>query len=110
VLVCGSRGWTDRTAIRRRLAELPADAVIVTGGALGADQMADSTAAQLGLDREVYPANWKRDAKQAGYVRNSRMLHSKPDLVLAFWDGTSPGTRHTIGLARDQGVDVEVIS
>jgi predicted Rossmann fold nucleotide-binding protein DprA/Smf involved in DNA uptake len=96
-------------AIRRRLAELPSEAVIVTGGARGADRMADEIAGSLGLDREVFPANWARDHKVAGYVRNSRMIRSKPDLVLAFWDGSSSGTRHTVKLARDQGVEVEVI-
>jgi hypothetical protein len=109
VLVCGSRSWRDKEAIARRLKSLPADAMIVTGGALGADQLADDVARDLGLERVIIPANWNRHGRQAGILRNLRMLDTRPELVLAFWNGDSPGTKHTIGEARKRGIRVEVI-
>ncbi len=36
------------------------------------------------------------------------MLDQEPDLVLAWWDGRSPGTRHMIETAAQRGIPVEV--
>jgi hypothetical protein len=37
------------------------------------------------------------------------MLDEKPDLVIAYWNGKSNGTAHTISEARKRGIPVEVI-
>mgnify|MGYP001592944048 FL=1 len=49
VLVCGSRFWMNAVAIRSRLAVLPADAVVIHGGARGADRLAEAEAKARGL-------------------------------------------------------------
>jgi hypothetical protein len=55
-------------------------------------------------------ADWKRDGRRAGILRNLRMLEfGKPDEVLAFWDGSSKGTAHMIREARKAGVPVRII-
>ncbi len=38
------------------------------------------------------------------------MLESKPDLVLAFWDGQSRGTKHTITEARRRNIPVVLVT
>ncbi len=48
--------------------------------------------------------------RRAGPERNIRMLDSTPDLVLAFWDGQSRGTRHTISEARRRNITVRVVT
>jgi hypothetical protein len=58
VLVCGSRAWADRTAIERRRRRLAAGTVVLHGGARGADRLAGTVAAELGLPVEVMPAQW----------------------------------------------------
>jgi len=109
IIVCGSRGYVDRARIRERLMELPADSEIMHGDARGADRIAGSVANELSMDVWVYPAPWSQ-GRQAGVVRNLVMLAQHPDLVLAFWDGESPGTKHMITAARKRGIPVEVIS
>jgi hypothetical protein len=110
VLVCGSRSWADEAAIQRALEELlPRPATIIHGGARGADQLAGRIAARLGYAVEVYVADWRRGGR-AGPERNRRMLDSKPDLVLAFWDGQSRGTAHTIAEARHRNIPVAVVT
>jgi hypothetical protein len=37
------------------------------------------------------------------------MLNGSPDLVIAFWDGESRGTRHTIDEAKRRGIPVEIV-
>ena len=114
VLVTGSRDWSDPKAARKlivdRLAELPGDSVIVHGAARGADRFAHQEAQKLGLLVEPHPADWDRHGKSAGFVRNAEMVALGADLVLAFWNGKSNGTRHTVGLAEAAGIPVEVIS
>lgn len=110
VLVCGSRTWTDEGAVRRRLAELPPDAVILHGGARGADAMAARAAADLGLQVRAYPADWGRHGRAAGLIRNVLMLDEGPDLVIAFQRDRSRGTEHTVTEARRRGVPVEVVA
>lgn len=109
VLICGSRTWSDVMAIAERIRQLPADAFVISGGARGADTCADYFARYRGLGTRVYPANWDVYGVRAGIVRNRQMLDSNPDLVIAFWDGESRGTKHTIDEAKARGIPLEVI-
>jgi hypothetical protein len=113
VLVCGSRRFTNpfrvSLSIHERLRKLPAGTLIIHGDASGADRMAAQSAAAHDLTSRAYHADWERHGKRAGIIRNLAMLDAGPDLVLAFWDGKSPGTAHTIGEARRRGIDVEVV-
>lgn len=108
VLVCGSRCWTDYDAIYNRLAELPRNALIIHGAARGADSHAALAASRLKLDQTPVPADWSK-GKRGGLERNLRMLDLEPELVLAFWDGGSRGTMHTVREAHKRGIPVEII-
>jgi hypothetical protein len=100
--------WADYNAVYRRLMRLPLSSTVIHGGAKGADAFAGIAAEQLGYDIEVFKADWKQFGKRAGFVRNLTMLNTAPDLVIAFWDGDSLGTKHTIDEARKRGIEVEV--
>ena len=111
VLVCGSRHWTDPAPVRAALASLPADTVIVHGAAPGADTLAATLATARGLVVEAHPADWARDGRRAGPLRNQAMLATGIDRVVAFrLSGASPGTDHMVRLAQAAGVPVDVIT
>jgi hypothetical protein len=57
VLVCGSRGWNYKKTIIDRLTRLPREAVVMHGGARGADALAGEIAEALGHRVEVFPAD-----------------------------------------------------
>ena len=111
VLVCGGRDFDDHELMFRVLNGILSDRwgeglTIIHGGARGADRLAGSWAEYKGLDIEVYPADWKRYGKQAGFIRNAQMLEEgEPDLVVAFEGGV--GTAMMVKLAREAGVPVE---
>jgi hypothetical protein len=112
VIVCGSRGWTDRFAIADRLSELPHQATVVVGYdpdkqvPNGADRFAYEEAPLLELTVENHPA-----AKYGHpLARNRAMASSGADLCIAFWDGRSTGTAHMMNQARARGIPVEVIT
>lgn len=115
IVITGSRSWTDENLIQETLAKLPLWAVIVHGLCpKGADEIADRQARLLGLGVERYPADWQRyhrlgKKNPAGVIRNQEMLDSNPELVIAFWDGQSPGTKHCIQEARKRGIPVEIV-
>ena len=114
VLVCGSRSFTDpfrvSLAIDQRISELPRGTCVLSGHARGADAMAEEAATRYDHNVLLFPADWETHGKKAGVLRNLTMLDQQPDLVIAFWDGESRGTQHTITEARKRGIPVEVIA
>lgn len=110
VLVCGSRGWQSEEGIYHELNKLPPNSEVLHGGARGADAIAGVIADHLGMDVTTYKPDWSKHGKAAGIIRNDIMLDTRPDLVLAFWDGKSTGTKHTIKGAISRGLPVRIIS
>jgi hypothetical protein len=106
VVVCGSRDWTDERMIVHVLRRLPQVTTIVHGAARGADRIAGAVAKRFGMDVEEWPANWTTNPRRAGLDRNLAMLDTEPGLVIAFWDGRSTGTKHTIDNALRRGIPV----
>lgn len=117
VLVCGGRdcsaadawNWLERNAkdaIAERLRETSFEiATVIHGNACGADQGGAEWGRSEHARVVAYTANWKRDGKAAGPIRNRRMLtEGKPDVVIAL-----PGRRGTanmVGIAEAAGVPV----
>lgn len=108
ILVCGSRSWNDPLLIKQCLSHLPGDSTIIQGGAVGADKMAARAAESLNLKVLEFLPDWELYGRRAGFVRNIEMLNQEPDLVIAFWNGTSKGTLHTIREAVKRGIRVEI--
>lgn len=80
---------------------------IVSGGARGADKIGEALAKNYTTNLCIYPAQWDMYGKSAGYKRNALMA-ANADMLLAFWDGKSKGTKHMIDLATKAGLEVIV--
>lgn len=124
VVVCGSRKFADplkaTATIVGRVAALPSDVVLIHGDAAGADRLAGTAAERAGISVVKFPADWETHlddcrckgygwCREAGKRRNLLMLDQQPYLVIAFWNGQSTGTLHTISNARSRGLPLEVI-
>lgn len=111
VVVCGDRNWTDSKAIWDRLERLPKTCLIITGGAKGADKIAEQAAIILGNPRHIIMADWNKYGLSAGPIRNRQMLDMKPDLVIAFHSdiNNSKGTKDTLNEAKRRGIPTELI-
>lgn len=107
VLVAGGRDFNDYEKVSMMLGHLNIKS-IVSGMARGADMMGVKYANQNNLPVEEFYADWDKFGKSAGYKRNTKMLESKPDYIIAFWDGQSKGTAHCISEARALGLTVWV--
>lgn len=108
VLICGSRNINDPAVVSQAVSQsgtIPTH--IISGGARGVDKLAADYAASQDIEFTEYPADWERYGKRAGFIRNYAMV-GNADAVIAVWDGTSPGTKHSIDLARSCGKRVFV--
>ena len=85
----------------------PPRPLIISGGAKGIDTLAIKVAKELYLQTQEYPADWEGLGKKAGFVRNEDMV-TAADMVIAYWNGTSKGTKHSIDLALRKGKELRV--
>ena len=82
--------------------------IIVSGHASGADSLGEKFAADHNLQCELYPADWDKQGKAAGPIRNAEMAEVA-DALIAFWDGQSRETKSMIDLARKTGLQVAIV-
>lgn len=100
VALVGSRTFANAKiveAVIRRLLERDPDVVIVSGGARGADTLAEQAARRLCRHPPlIFPADWRRHGMpMAAFIRNQQIVEVS-DEVVAFWDGRSTGTSDTV--------------
>ena len=68
---------------------------IISGGAKGVDTLAKEYALENGLKLTEFLPEYERYGKGAPLKRNITIIESA-DIVLAFWDGKSRGTKFVI--------------
>ena len=95
IAIVGSRDFQNLALVRRLIQSVPADAVIVCGGARGVDRVAAGEAAAMGRTTVIHVAQWDAEGRSAGFRRNAR-LADDADAMVAFWDGRSRGTPHAV--------------
>ena len=83
--------------------------IIVSGGAIGADSLAEMYAKIHKFETIIFKPEWEKYGKQAGFIRNSKIVEES-DYIIAFWDGNSKGTLDTISKAENLGKQVIRIS
>ena len=113
ILVCGGRDFDDYAKLRDVLDEVAtwgdgSELLIVNGGYRGADQLASRWAKERGEKFHEEFADWNRDGKSAGPLRNQRMLDVyKPDFGVAFPGGS--GTEDMLCRLFRAGVETLVV-
>lgn len=104
VAVIGSRGLTVKNLEKY----LPAGTTeIVSGGARGVDASAREFALSKGIKLTEFLPDYGRYGRTAPLRRNIEIIKYS-DLVLAFWDGSSRGTKFVIDNCRRTGRAVRV--
>lgn len=116
IIIAGGRTFDDYGKAHGILHDLfiragnwvyPCGVEIVSGGARGADKIGERFAADWSAPIKRFPADWGKHGKAAGYIRNEEMA-KYADILVAFWDGESKGTKHMIDLALKHGLEVHV--
>jgi len=102
IAIVGSRDGLAWGAVKKAIGILVARqdvGLVVSGGALGVDRLAESLALAAGKKTHVIRADWANLGRSAGFQRNVTIV-DMADEVHAFWNGKSKGTAHTIGAAK----------
>ena len=106
--IVGSRYFTDlklmMKVIKYNMRDREEITQIVSGGAKGADTLAERYAEGKGIETKVFLPDWDTHGKKAGFLRNIDIVQNS-DLVFAFWDGISAGTKHSIDLCKKYKVE-----
>lgn len=104
VAVIGSRGLSV-SDLGRYLPENTTE--IVSGGAKGVDTSAREYVLAHGIKLTEFLPEYTRFGRSAPLKRNITIIEYS-DIVLAFWDGKSRGTKFVIDNCRKLGVEVRV--
>jgi hypothetical protein len=106
--VVGSRTFNDKTLLFETLDSLEWEgkpvvpSLIVSGGASGADRLAEVYASTRKIPTKIIRPDWAKHGKAAGPIRN-REIVKEADLIIAFWGGKSRGTLSTKQAAEKAG-------
>ena len=115
VIIAGSRGFSNYKLLKEKCNEYIREKrkeyniIIISGGARGADTLGEKYAQDEGFSLEVFPANWNKFGKSAGFIRNEQMAEVA-DALIAFWDGKSHGTKHMIEIMENKKLLVRVVN
>jgi len=111
VAVVGGRDFTDYGLLKTTLAPLKISHII-SGGANGADTLAVQYAIEKSIPFTEFIPQWYVNGRydnRAGFVRNKQIVHAS-EVVYAFWNGKSKGTKSTIDFANKIGVKCFVVT
>ena len=115
VIIAGSRGFSNYKLLWEKCNEYLREKrknyniIIISGGARGADTLGEKYAQDEGFSLEVFPANWNKFGKSAGFRRNEQMAEVA-DALIAFWDGKSHGTKHMIEIMENKNLLVKIVN
>lgn len=80
---------------------------IVSGGAAGIDRCAKDYAIKNNINYTEFLPDYKEYGKIAPLKRNDKIINYA-DMVIAFWNGKSNGTRYVIKECRRKGKKIKV--
>ena len=108
VAIVGSRHFSEPDRVSDYVNALPRTASIITGSASGVDAAATKAARAKGIAVQVIPASFDEVADAAKSAARNQRLIDACDVLVAFWDGRSKGTRNTVDRALESGKEVHV--
>lgn len=104
VVIAGSRGFNDFELLKSfcdSTLKGRSEIEIVSGNANGADKLGERYAEERGYPVKRFIPDWPKFGRAAGPKRN-QLMAEYGDILIAFWDGKSAGTRSMINLAKKQ--------
>ena len=81
--------------------------IIVSGGARGIDSCARDYARKKGLIMVEFFPDYEQYGRRAPLIRNDKIV-DYADLVIAFWDGKSHGTKYVIDKCNETNKKISV--
>lgn len=114
IIIAGSRNFTNYQLLSKALRRIidrfykNESITVVSGCARGADRLGEIFANNNNYNIIKKPAEWDLYGKRSAWLRNEEMAKIG-DVLIAFWDMKSKGTRNMIKLANKYNLQVFVI-
>jgi len=111
VIIAGGRNFKNYELLCSKCDKLlinQTNIEIVSGAARGTDKLGEQYADERGYSVKQFPANWNKFKRAAGFIRNQEMAEYA-DALIAFWDGTSKGTKHMIDIATNLKLKIRIV-
>lgn len=107
--IIGSRTFNDYEKFKESVdPHLPYITQIISGGATGADSLASDYTKEHNIPILVFKPEWDKYGRSAGFIRNKLIVQSS-DIVVAFWDMKSNGTKHSLMYAEKLKIKTIII-
>jgi hypothetical protein len=107
--IIGSRTFNDYFFLKEKLDPYVSKITqVISGGANGADFLGEKWAKENNIETMIFYADWKKYGKRAGFIRNEYIINNC-DLCVAFWDGKSKGTSHSLSLCEKYNKKYKII-
>jgi hypothetical protein len=96
VIIAGSRNVNDYSLVVQAVERSGYSITeVVSGCAVGVDRLGEQWAKANNIPIKEMPADWNRNGKAAGSMRN-RDMAEYADAAIVVWDGKSPGSRNMV--------------
>ena len=105
--VVGSRDFEDYETMKEFItANLNINEydTIVSGGAKGADTLAERFADEFGILKVVFKPDWSRYGDKASFLRNTDIIETADECVAFVNNPKSSGTQDSIKKAKEKGI------
>jgi len=122
IAIVGSREFTPSILIEEtmnRIFSKHHNDILISGGAKGVDSIAEQIVDKWNkmgyyysktpyqFQKIIFKPDWDKYGKSAGFIRN-KLIINEADRVIAFWDGKSKGTKHSIDLSIAQNKPIDI--
>lgn len=114
IAIVGGRDFNDFDLLKKVLVEFMGGNqtllnAIVSGGAKGADTLAEKFADEIGVEKIIFKPNFEKFGRFGALIRNTEIVENS-DVVFAFWDGKSKGTLDSISKAKKMNKILHIIN
>lgn len=109
--VVGSRDFDNYELLKKKLDKINKKSPItlfISGGAHGADHLGEMWAEENDIPKKIFKPDWDKFGRAAGIIRNKDIVTSA-EIVVAFWDGESRGTKNSIDLAKTHSKILKIV-
>lgn len=108
--IVGGRDFSDKSLFAKEMRKIWKQhtfVCVVSGGATGADNLAEKWARHKKVECVVHLPKDKSKAYE--YIQRNKRIVEDSDFLVAFWDGESKGTKSTIEFAEKKGIPVHAV-
>ena len=107
--IIGSRTFENYDLLKKTLEPYKSKiTLVISGGAKGADFLGEKWAIENKTQTLIFLADWNKHGKKAGFIRNEDIIQNC-DYCIAFWDGESFGTKHSLSLCEKYNKPYKII-